>query len=505
MPITRLGLANPSANTDTALAEFEGQHLVSVTVANRAVTATPVTRVTIWVVPANATIEAQYSYVAFNLQIGVGQSFETFRFGVLDGDTLFVRASTDNVSFSVSGILQDDTLLARNISETFTNKTIRGDENTLLLDKGTTSQRPLSVEAGYTRFNTETDNLEVYTTGGIWEVVGTGQGGEGPTGPTGPTGADGAAGPTGPTGPTGADGADGATGPTGADGADGAVGPTGPTGAQGTSITFLGSVATVGDLPASGNSVNDAYIVDADGNLYVWDGAAWNDVGQIQGPTGATGATGAAATVAAGTVGTLDPSLPAEVTNVGTSSAAIFNFGIPQGVAGATGPTGPAGADSTVAGPTGPTGPAGADSTVEGPTGPTGPAGAVGPAINAIALLDVANNESSAYTFNSHYTGDNPTVFALGGATLAFDLTNVSASHPFQIQEDSGGGFANITTGIIHIADDGTVTEGAGAQGQTSGTVYWEVPITSASTWRYICSVHAAMVGTLTLKSLSLI
>jgi hypothetical protein len=78
-------------------------------------------------------------------------------------------------------------------------------------------------------------------------------------------------------------------------------------------------------------------------------------------------------------------------------------------------------------------------------------------------------------------------------------------SHPFLIQEDSGGGFANITTGIIHVADDGTVTEGSGAQGQTSGVVYWEVPITSASTWRYICQVHAAMVGTLSIKSLTAI
>ena len=467
MPISRLGIANPSANTDTVLAEFDGQHLISVTVANRAVTATPVTRVTIWVVPANATLEAQYSYIAFNLIIGVGQAFETFRFGVLDGDTLFVRASTDNVSFSVSGIVQDDALLARNISETFTNKTIRGSENTLYLDKGTTAQRPTSVEAGYTRFNTETNNIEVYTTSGTWEVVGTGAGGAGatgPTGPTGPTGANGSDGATGPTGPAGE------TGPTGA---DGATGPTGPEGPQGTSINLLGSVATVGDLPPTGVVAGDAYIVEADGNLYVYDDQNnWNNVGQIQGPTGATGPTGADGA---------------------------------DGAAGATGPTGPAG-DAGPEGPTGPTGAAG-DAGPTGPTGPTGAAGDdgdAGPAINAIATLDVSNSGASAYRFASHYgSTDNPEVYALGGATLAFDLTNVSASHPFLIQEDSGSGFANITTGIIHVADDGTVTEGSGAQGQTSGTVYWEVPITSASTWRYICQVHASMVGTLTIKSLS--
>jgi hypothetical protein len=45
----------------------------------------------------------------------------------------------------------------------------------------------------------------------------------------------------------------------------------------------------------------------------------------------------------------------ASVTNSGTSSAAVFNFTVPQGATGPTGPTGPIGP----AGPTGPTGPAG--------------------------------------------------------------------------------------------------------------------------------------------------
>ena len=79
------------------------------------------------------------------------------------------------------------------------------------------------------------------------------------------------------------------TGPTGA---TGDIGPTGP---QGTDIHFVGSVADVASLPTVGNSVNDAYIVDADGNLYVWNGSSWTDAGQIvgpQGPTGPEGATG---------------------------------------------------------------------------------------------------------------------------------------------------------------------------------------------------------------------
>ena len=82
------------------------------------------------------------------------------------------------------------------------------------------------------------------------------------------------------------------------------------------------------------------------------------------GPTGPTGAAGAAATVTAGTTTTGAAGTSASVANSGTSSAAVFDFTIPQGATGPTGPTGPAGAN-------GPTGPAGAI----GPTGPTGPAG----------------------------------------------------------------------------------------------------------------------------------
>ena len=51
-------------------------------------------------------------------------------------------------------------------------------------------------------------------------------------------------------------------------------------------------------------------------------------------PQGATGATGSAATITAGTTTTLSPGASATVSNSGSSSAAVFNFGIPQGVAG---------------------------------------------------------------------------------------------------------------------------------------------------------------------------
>ncbi len=127
MPIQRLGLSNPDANTDTALLTFSSPYLVSVVAASKAISATPACKVSIWVVPANAVISTQYAYIAFNLAIPLNSSFETFRFAVNSGDILYVRSSVDTTSFSVNGIAQEDSALPENIAQTFTNKVIRGE------------------------------------------------------------------------------------------------------------------------------------------------------------------------------------------------------------------------------------------------------------------------------------------------------------------------------------------------------------------------------------------
>jgi hypothetical protein len=463
VPILRLGLSNPAANEDIVLYNATANYLVSVVVANKAINATPLTKVTIWVVPSNATITAQYAYIASNVTVGVGQSFETFRFAINNGDTVYVRSTLALTSFSINGITQEDSALPVNLAQTFTNKVIRGDNNTLYLESGTTGQRPASAEVGYVRFNTENENLEVKTTS-TWVAVGSGAG-NGATGPTGSTG------PTGPTGP-----ASTVTGPTGATGPSG--GPTGPTGATGATGVTGPSGGPTGPTGATGAT----------------------------GVTGPTGASGAASTVT-GPTGPTGPS------------------------GGPTGPTGPSGAASTVTGPTGATGPSGAASTVTGPTGPTGasvtgptgPTGATGSATfsgttdataasitidevaySAIARLVVTANGTTAYQFNSHYSGDDPTIFVLGGSTIAFNLSE--ASHPFKLQEDVGAGFVDITAGLIHSTTAGTLTTNVNAQGKVTGTLYWNVPITAASGgYRYICSNHGTMVGTITHKSLSAI
>lgn len=258
-----------------------------------------------------------------------------------------------------------------------------------------TSANPI-LSQGEAGFEYDTGKFKVGNGLTPWNTLPYSSGTTGPTGPLGPTGAastvtgpTGPTGATGPTGPTGATGpvstqpstVPGPTGPTGPTGATGPIGlasnvtgPTGPTGAtgpQGTSISFKGSVPTASALPVGSNNVNDAYVVDADGNLYVWNGGVWQDVGQIVGPQGPTGPTGP----------------------IGADSTV-------------TGPTGAMGPE----GPTGPTGPVGAESTVTGPTGSTGPSGVVsvtGPIINSGTSTEaiIGINESLLSIANTQVTG----------------------------------------------------------------------------------------------------
>jgi plastocyanin len=113
----------------------------------------------------------------------------------------------------------------------------------------------------------------------------------------------------------------------------------------------------------------------------------------------------------------------------------------------------------------------------------------------AITMLTVTNQGASSYRFDQYGTTDNPTVYAINGTTIAFNL-NVSG-HPFLIQTGAG---VNYNTGLVHVTTDGTVTTGSNAQGKTSGTLYWKIPDTVSGGYRYQCSLHGAMVGSISIK-----
>jgi hypothetical protein len=199
-------------------------------------------------------------------------------------------------------------------------------------------------------------NGELYVwNGSAWENVGNIQGPAGSPGPQGAQGADGAQGPAGPQGETGPQGPAGADGAQGPQGEPGPQGPEGPAGKDGSGVSILGSLNNPSELPASGNN-GDAYLIN--GELYVWNGSAWENVGNIQGPAGADGA-----------VRKVKPRTRPAGPQGETGRPA------PQGPAGADGAQGPAGPQ----GEPGPQGPAGADGA-QGPQGEPGPQGPEGPA-----------------------------------------------------------------------------------------------------------------------------
>jgi len=120
---------------------------------------------------------------------------------------------------------------------------------------------------------------------------------------------------------------------------------------------------------------------------------------------------------------------------------------------------------------------------------------------HASLTLRVGNVSTSAYTFNSHYSGNNPTIYVLSGTTVAFDLDAVGG-HPFELQDNT---LTALTTNLVHVSEDGTVSTNSNAQGKDSGMLYWRIPenITNNTNYVYQCQSHAAMFGTITIKRLS--
>jgi len=119
----------------------------------------------------------------------------------------------------------------------------------------------------------------------------------------------------------------------------------------------------------------------------------------------------------------------------------------------------------------------------------------------AIAMLRVDNVGVSAYTFTSHYSGNNPTIYAIAGTTIAFDLDSIPGL-PFEIQDNT---LSPYSIGLVHVASDGTVSIGASAQGKSSGTLYWRIREDEGGTYVYQCQTEASMFGVISVKRLSII
>ena len=219
----------------------------------------------------------------------------------------------------------------------------------------------------------------------------TGAKGEVGVGTAGDKGAQGDAGDKGAQGDTGAKGEvgigtagdKGAQGDAGAKGEVGPQGGQGPQGGVGPGITFKGDVATQGNLPG-GAATGDAYIVQADDSLWIYDGSAWVDGGSIQGPQGAQGNIG-------------NTGLKGETGGVGAKGDAGDAGGAgdkgAQGDAGDKGAQGDAG-DKGAQGDTGAKGEVGVGQ--EGPEGQKGAQGAQGDASTEVGPQGQKGNDGDA-------------------------------------------------------------------------------------------------------------
>jgi plastocyanin len=125
-------------------------------------------------------------------------------------------------------------------------------------------------------------------------------------------------------------------------------------------------------------------------------------------------------------------------------------------------------------------------------------------AIHAVATYDVLAVNPIAYTFLNFFSTQNPTIYALSGTTIAFNLQ--VPGHPTVLQTTGGVDLVWTTVNtygtLIHVSESGVVSTGANAMGQVTGTLYWNINPSFSGTVRYQCTLHPLMRGNIVVKSI---
>jgi hypothetical protein len=217
----------------------------------------------------------------------------------------------------------------------------------------------------------------------------------------------------------GPQGATGSTGATGATGAQGSAGVKGDKGDTGTAATIAVGAAISGVTPSVTNvGTNSAAIFD-----FVLPKGDTGNTGAT-GAQGSAGANGSAATISVGTTTTLAAGAAATVTNTGSSSAGTLNFGIPQGSAGAAG--------------------------AKGDTGDTGPGVAVGgTAGQVLAKIDGTN-------FNTQWI--TPSGGGGSGVAEVLGTSPITASPSSGTVTVSVGTATTSSAGVVQLSDSTSTT-----------------------------------------------
>ena len=165
---------------------------------------------------------------------------------------------------------------------------------------------------------------------------------------------------------------------------------------------------------------------------------------------GGGGTPGQAATVTVGTTTTLPPGSQATVTNSGTTSAAVLNFGVPQGEKGEQGQQG-----------------------IQGPTGPVGPAGSDGE--NAVAALtprgDYTASAEPAYVVNDYVSYKGNSYACKADNPKNIEPTTGDSADPFwQLMALQGARGKDGTAATISIGTVTTLSPGSQATVTNAGT-----------------------------------
>jgi hypothetical protein len=105
MAINRLAISNASANTDTVLYTAVRNCLTSVIATNKS---NSQSLIRIWIVPSGQSGDStKWMHIAYDSIVTGNNSLETFRFPLENGDLVYVRADSANISFSLSGIYEN--------------------------------------------------------------------------------------------------------------------------------------------------------------------------------------------------------------------------------------------------------------------------------------------------------------------------------------------------------------------------------------------------------------
>jgi hypothetical protein len=141
-----MGIANPASNTNTLIHTAAASYLCSVIATNKGAAAATVRA---WVVPSGATLASQYAYMLYNVNVPIANTIESHRFAISIGDTVYVSATTADVSFSLNGIYDSSASIDSHILQT-TN--VHGIANTAnLVTTSTTNalnDRVIALELG---------------------------------------------------------------------------------------------------------------------------------------------------------------------------------------------------------------------------------------------------------------------------------------------------------------------------------------------------------------------